>query len=394
MLNQSIANQGLFKMLADKESENITHENFWKKIQNVADMVAEQKEKNGENLYMSFYSVLLEMTKKYVSMEKNKIYNENDYQEFKNNMVQIFIRASVPMEFMNEIGMSPDKIFLKAVSDKINFGNRKEQTIALLKIAGNSMQLGEFTNDLQDFTLNIFRKYEDLKKGENKEELKQYVDTLLEAYYKTLKKPTTVELRKSEYVYELENEHIKNVLEDVVLNPEFYLDPNKAKEIFTQYPELYKKIEYNTEFFKMLIKDLPEDKQKEFKDGEQIFSDDIKRAILGKGLPKVEDIKSEKLKEIGEIAKFYIIYDTYHDLIIKGNTDIAEEFWEMFYGQKKTIDNNTNTNGLYSEILESVPEWSGEVNLDSINKITNKITGEMLNVNNQNRSIEGDIDKC
>lgn len=75
-------------------------------------------------------------------------------------------------------------------------------------------------------------------------------------------------------------------------------------------------------------------------------------------------------------------------MIINGNTDSAEEFWKTFYGQKKTIDNNIN--GLYSEILESIPEWSGEVNLDSINKIT----GEMLNVNNQNRVLEGDIGKC
>ncbi len=364
----------------------MTHENYWEKIQNVADMVAEQKEQNGERFYTSFYSILLKMTKKYIDTDKT--YTQKDYEEFKIRMSEIFNKAGVPIDVMNEIGMTPDKLFLKSISEKMNFENRTEQTIALLEIAKNSMVLGKCTNDLQDFTMNIYTIYEELKNGDNQKLLEQYTNTLLEAYYTTLQEPTTAEIRKGKYTFLVENSHIKGILDDLIVTPKIYSNPNTARKMFEKYPELYRKTTYNKAFHKMVIEDLPEDKQEQFKDKEDISDYDIKEAIMGKRFPDIEDITLEKIEQTGDIAKFYIIYDAYHNLLEKGDTDKANEFWKTFYEQEKTLDNNVGTRNLYNETLQLIAKSPEEVTPSSISKITTQFRDEILEMSdktNENR---------
>lgn len=205
IINQSIANQTFFGILGTKELESLTPEDYWEKVQKVANLASEQKEQNGENFYLSFYSMLLEMTKRCINPDK--IYSQKDYEEFKSQMDQAFISADVPIDIMTELGLTPDKLFFKAISENINFENRTEQTISLLEIAKSNMDLGTRTNDLQDFTMHISTVYEE--NGDNQELKEQFINTLLESYYTTLQESTTIELRKGQYTYWVENPYIK-----------------------------------------------------------------------------------------------------------------------------------------------------------------------------------------
>ena len=102
IINQSIANQTFFGILGTKEIESLNPEKYWEKVQKVANLVAKQKEQNGENFYLSFYSMLLKMTKKCIN--PNKIYSQKDYEEFKSQMSQVFNSADVPIDIMTELG--------------------------------------------------------------------------------------------------------------------------------------------------------------------------------------------------------------------------------------------------------------------------------------------------
>ena len=373
ILNNSIANKTLIGILADKECENLTSENYWEKVKIIANLVAEQKEKNGEIFYLTFYDIILKMTKKCI--DKDKIYTQSDYEEFKEKMTEMFNISGVQMEFMTEIGLTPDKIFLKSISEVSNFKNRKEQTTALLEIARNNMDLGNLNNDLQNFTMNIYSVYEELVNGENQENLQEYINLLLESYYKTLKKTTDIELRKSEFIFTLENPNIKRILDNILLNREFYSNPNNVKNIFDKYPDFYKKTQGNKDFYKMVIKDLPEDKQKEYF---IIDNDDLIEIIIGE--TEIEDITLDKLENIGDIAKFFVVYKTYCKLMRESGVDKAEEFWGKFYGRDENLGNNI-TRSLYDETLQVIESSPEEVNQSSMERITTKFMNEMLKTN-------------
>ena len=373
IVNNSIVNQTLIGILTDKEYENLTLENYWEKVKIVADLVAEQKEKNGEIFYLTFYDIILKMTKKCI--DKDKIYTQSDYEEFKEKMTEMFNISGVQMEFMTEIGLTPDKIFLKSISEVSNFKNRKEQTTALLEIARNNMDLGNLNNDLQNFNMNIYSVYEELVNGENQENLQEYINLLLESYYKTLKKTTDIELRKSEFIFPLENPNIKRILDNILLNSEFYSNPNNVKNIFDKYPDFYKKTQGNKDFYKMVIKDLPEDKQKEYF---IIDNDDLIEIIIGE--TEIKDITLDKLENIGDIAKFFVVYDSYYKLLNESKDDEAEKFWGKFYGREENLGNNI-TRSLYDETLQVIESSPEEVNQSSMERITTKFMNEMLKTN-------------
>lgn len=372
ILNNSIVNQTFIGILAYKEYENLTSENYWEKVNIVADLVSEQKEKNGEVFYLTFYDRILKMTKKCI--DKDKIYTQSDYEEFKEKMTEMFNRAGVQMEFMSEIGLTPDKIFLKSISEASNFENRKEQTTALLKIARNNMDLGDRNNDLQNFTMNIYSVYEELSNGDNQEEFQEYINILLESYYKTLKKNTDIELRNGKFNYIKENPNIERVLDNILLNHNFFSNPNNVKNIFNNYTDFYKKTQGNKDFYKMVIKDLPEDKQKEYF---IIDNDDLIEIIIGE--TEIEDITLDKLENIGDIARFFVVYDSYYKLLNESKVDEAEEFWGKFYGREEKLDNNKRS--LYDETLQVIEESPEEVNQNSIERITTQFINEMTNEN-------------
>lgn len=372
ILNNSIVNQTFIGILAYKEYENLTSENYWEKVKIAADLVAEQKEKNGEVFYLTFYDRILKMTKKCI--DKDKIYTQSDYEEFKEKMTEMFNRAGVQMEFMSEIGLTPDKIFLKSISEASNFENRKEQTTALLKIARNNMDLGDRNNDLQNFTMNIYSVYEELSNGDNQEEFQEYINILLESYYKTLKKNTDIELRNGKFNYIKENPNIERVLDNILLNHNFFSNPNNVKNIFNNYTDFYKKTQGNKDFYKMVIKDLPEDKQKEYF---IIDNDDLIEIIIGE--TEIEDITLDKLENIGDIARFFVVYDSYYKLLNESKVDEAEEFWGKFYGREEKLDNNKRS--LYDETLQVIEESPEEVNQNSIERITIQFINEMTNEN-------------
>ena len=372
ILNNSIVNQTFIGILAYKEYENLTSENYWEKVNIVADLVSEQKEKNGEVFYLTFYDRILKMTKKCI--DKDKIYTQSDYEEFKEKMTEMFNRAGVQMEFMSEIGLTPDKIFLKSISEASNFENRKEQTTALLKIARNNMDLGDRNNDLQNFTMNIYSVYEELSNGDNQEEFQEYINILLESYYKTLEKNTDIELRNGKFNYIKENPNIERVLDNILLNHNFFSNPNNVKNIFNNYTDFYKKTQGNKDFYKMVIKDLPEDKQKEYF---IIDNDDLIEIIIGE--TEIEDITLDKLENIGDIARFFVVYDSYYKLLNESKVDEAEEFWGKFYGREEKLDNNKRS--LYDETLQVIEESPEEVNQNSIERITTQFINEMTNEN-------------
>ena len=375
IINQSIANQTFFGILCTKELESLTPENYWEKVQKVANLASEQKEQNGENFYLSFYSMLLEMTKRCINPDK--IYSQKDYEEFKSQMDQAFISADVPIDIMTELGLTPDKLFFKAISENINFENRTEQTISLLEIAKSNMDLGTRTNDLQDFTMHISTVYEE--NGDNHELTEQFINTLLESYYGTLKEPTTIELRKGQYTYWVENPYIKKILDGLVLDPKTYNTPNKARQMFDQYPELYRRTTYNPSFRHLLINDLPKNMQEQLEGKDYIFDEDITNIIIGEKFPDIEDITTDKLEQIGHITKFKIIYDKYHELIKNGDTDKAEEFWKTFYKTELSMDNNNVAKrSLFDETLQLIEESPEEVTQNSIKEITTKFRDEIL----------------
>ena len=120
----------------------------------------------------------------------------------------------------------------------------------------------------------------------------------------------------------------------------------------------------------MVVEDLPEDKQEKLKDKDYISDYDIRNAIIGKNFPDIEDITPYKLEQIGDIAKFYVVYNAYHELLENGDTDKAEEFWEIFYEQENMLDNSVSSRSLYNETLQLIDESPEEVNQNSIQRIT------------------------
>ena len=377
IINQSIANQTFFGILGTKEIESLNPENYWEKVQKVADLASEQKEQNGENFYLSFYYMLLKMTKKCINPDK--IYSQKDYEEFKSQMSQVFNSADVPIDIMTELGLTPDKLFFKTISENINFENRTEQTISLLEIAKNNMDFGKRTNDLQDFTMHISNVYEELENGDNQELKEHFINTLLESYYATLQESTTIELRKGQYTYWVENPYIKKILDGLVLNPKTYNNPNKARQMFEQYPELYRRTTYNPSFRQLMINDLPKNMQEQLKGNDYIFDEDIINIIIGKRFPDLEDITTDKLEQIGHITKFKIIYDKYHELIENGDTDKAEEFWKTFYKTELSMDNNNVAKrSLFDETLQLIEESPDAVTQNSIKEVTTKFRDEIL----------------
>lgn len=237
ILNQCIANQTYLGILIDKEIEDSNYDNYWEKLQNVADLVAEQLNKNEERFYITFYYKVLKMTKK--NINPDKIYTKKDYEIFKTKMYQIFNRACVPIDVMNIIGFTPDKIFLKAISEQDNFKNKTKQVISLLEIANNQMILGEYNNDLQDFILNIIDVYEKIENSNNQELFAHFTESLLGAYFTTLKKSTTIELRKAKDIYFIENPYIEELMENLKFTPKINSNPNSKKKIFNKYPQFY-----------------------------------------------------------------------------------------------------------------------------------------------------------
>ena len=241
------------------------------------------------------------------------------------------------------------------------------------------MDFGKRTNDLQDFTMHISNVYEELENGDNQELKEKFINTLLESYYATLQEPTTIELRKGPYTYWVENPYIKKILDGLVLNPKTYNNPNKARQMFEQYPELYRKTTYNPSFRQLMINDLPKNMQEQLKGNDYIFDEDIINIIIGKRFPDLEDITTDKLEQIGHITKFKIIYDKYHELIENGDTDKAEEFWKTFYKTELSMDdNNVAKRSLFDETLQLIEESPEEVTQNSIKEITTKFRDEIL----------------
>ena len=335
IINETIVNQTFFGILANKELDDVNNENYWEKIRNVAYLILEQKEKNGENFYILFYNIILEMTNKYINLNPDKIYNENDFVDFRNRMTVIFDIAGVPIEFMNKIGLSVDKIFLKVISENIKNKNKSEQMKILLEcIKNNNMHLGKYTNDLQDFTFEIYEIYEDLKNNDDLTGSNQFILSLLEIYYnKGLYDSTKIDDIR-------EDPNIKKILDDFELTPQIYFDINRTMQIFQKYPELYERIRYRADFYKKIISYLPEEMQIKLKSPYPIMMYKINKVVIGKEFPKVEDYAENRLNMVGLFAKFFIIYDGYIRLIENDHIDEAKELMARFYGKSTHKSNN------------------------------------------------------
>lgn len=366
ILKESIEDQTVFEIMSERKIEETTQENFWNNVEVLADMMANLSKKKGCKLYTTtFYNMMLKITKKYFGSDK--IYDERDWQDYRTKMTEIFKRAGAPLEFLTIIGHTPDKLFLKSVSEKKDYRNRNNQILKLLQISCNKMDLGSCTYDLQDLEVMIYFTFNDLIQKSDNDKLDQFSEIFLEAYYTTLELPMSEERRiiittskKSAYALEI----LEKIIEQQIYN-----NPNKAKELFKEYSRLLFILEfYSEKLLNKMIMELPEDTQNTLRKKDFLTIQDLREVLFGKRSVSAKDFPDEIIMKMGDISKFCLITSEYLNLYTDGEEEEAEEFWNRYYKTKEI-----EKKGLLKEVVKMIKEYPDEVNFVTMGQFSNQM---------------------
>ena len=328
ILNESLTNNAILSidMVRLKDSQL----SFYEKAGRATDLLLHIGEH--EYFYNYYYVMLSRMYKQ--SLEQNHLYDEEDFNEFVNQMQNVFAEAQLP-EVMNEIGCTPELMFIRAISESLDMDTEKStiQITNLLEIIKNrNPNLGVTTGNLEDLALGIKMSYEALQESGNEELLRKFEESLVIAYYNQgynsqFRFAVSQEIRKSNFTFIIPNQNIDQTVQTIISTPEFYKDLSAIRDMFKEYPNLAKSILSNNGFVKMLIDQLPEQFKAKINSDKYIGFFDINKVVFGTGIPRKENFETEEFKQLSPLLQFSLKYDKYQKLLEYGKKEDIKEFF-------------------------------------------------------------------
>lgn len=334
----------------------------FEKIKEISNLVLSQSQKKQEFFYEFYFAEIYGIFQKQI--DKNHIYNEEDYDKFMSQIQEAFNMAQVP-DVMNEIGYSPEMLFFMSISSQIEMAsdNFSEQVTNLLKIMINRRpNFGVASEELEDFAFYIKMAYEKLRESGNTELLGEFSRNLVTAFLKDNSELDQVTSEAINFfdcidvdipnipnkIMRKHNTNIYQTIESILKTPEFYQNLDGIKDMFLKYPEIYFGISiYSGVYWKMVLEDLPTNIKMRYgyiisrntSDVSAIMLN-INYAIFGNMNPKIEMYTPEKLKDLSPFVQFAIKCDKYYRLMKRGQKEDAEKL----FADDPILDHMTVTN--------------------------------------------------
>ena len=331
ILNETLINSAIFLINLQRIKDRDLP--FWNKVNEATELIMNQPSDKLGFCFMLYFDVLSKMYKQ--SIDINRIYNEDDYDDFVERMRNAFGRAQIPDVIM-EAGYTPESIFIKTISENLDFDSESfpVQVINLLKIVNSrNPNLGMVTGRFNELGLGIRMSYEALQKAKDAEMLRMFEESLIIACYSQSYNSSFLKVMCELYdsiVYA--NKNIEVTLKSIITNPDFYSDLESLGNMFEQYPNVAQAIMENEDVKKMLITQLP-DGVKKLLDNQIVSIGDIERAVfwfhLKKLFPKERDYNSEKFKKLSPLVQFFLQYYRYQQNLESGK---KHKFLPIFMG--------------------------------------------------------------
>lgn len=312
VINDNLADNMQFMFQVDSLKNQTNRENYWENVRRIAELSREQNVDNHNDFYGRVYNTLLEMTQKY--FEDNKVYTLEDLNVFRQQMQDMYDVAAMP-EYIKEIGFTPDKIFLKTVTNKAREGTEQfdNQMMSLLEIIKNgNMNLGISTKDLEDFCVKASSAYEEVEQSGSEEEKIKFQELFLHDFaYTDNLRATNIRFRKSSFRFENENRYLVGIQEKIFSSLDFYTrmvkDENgqpvmNIEELFRENPTMFTNLLRRSQgFLEVLSSQMPAGFKAHESFG-KLFFDDMKSELIGNKYPTLTDVYSFDYSSCGELV--------------------------------------------------------------------------------------------
>lgn len=311
IINENLADNAELMVQVDMIREQTNKENYWENITRIAELAKQYGNDKGNDFYGRVYDYIVEITQE--CFEDGKVYTLDDLNEFRVKMQRVYDTAGMP-QYMMEIGKTPDKMFLLAATAHAREGEADftKQMMGLLQLVKDGeLNLGNATNDLEDFCVQIGNAYEELKVSGTEEQMREFQELFLHDFMHTDKlKATNIKIRKSKLKIEKNNAYLTAVQDDILADPEFYTrieqDENgqeisNLEKMIKMYPgKFLGEIKRNRAFLKMFAAQVLGDKAEELDDYFNL--EDIKQKMIGKQGYTLEDIYTFDYSEFNDIV--------------------------------------------------------------------------------------------
>lgn len=244
IINQNLIDNAELMIQVDIIKQETTRENYWENLKKIAELSKRYGVERQNDFYGRVYDVFLEMSQEY--FEDDKVYTIEEFNAFREQMQAVYDIAGMP-DYINATGKTPDKIFLKSaiVHSRETSENFSEQMISLLRIIKDgNMDLGMYTEDLEDFCVKIASAYDTIEATHQQEQMLEFQNLFLHNYlYTDNLQATKAYIKRANSTRSAENEYLRTIKTKILESPEFYMQ-NFEEEDVNRDGRLLKELRY------------------------------------------------------------------------------------------------------------------------------------------------------
>ena len=235
IINENLVDNAELMIQADIIREQTNRENYWENVTKIAELARKYGVERQNDFYGRVYELILEMTQEY--FQDDRIYTLKDFNEFRSMMQAVYDVAGMP-DYIRKTGKTPEKIFLKSVivHSRETAENFQNQMVSLLRIIKDgNMELGESTEDLEDFCVKVASAYDMLELNGTKEKRMEFARLFLHNYLNTNNlRATSVQIRRANGTKTESNEHLDRIRTAIEKSPDFEVNPILTPELMQE----------------------------------------------------------------------------------------------------------------------------------------------------------------
>lgn len=224
IINQNLIDNAELMIQVDIIKQETTRENYWENLKKIAELSKRYGVERQNDFYGRVYDVFLEMSQEY--FEDDKVYTIEEFTAFREQMQAVYDIAGMP-DYINATGKTPDKIFLKSaiVHSRETSENFSEQMISLLRIIKDgNMELGMYTEDLEDFGVKIASAYDTIEATHQQEQMLEFQNLFLHNYlYTDNMQATKAYIKRANGTRIAENEYLRTIKTKILESPKIYM---------------------------------------------------------------------------------------------------------------------------------------------------------------------------